>query len=57
MVQATMGSLTQLLGPFEGAGPIVFAGVALILFFEAVIVISAFVATLPDRSRANRPRR
>jgi len=57
MVQATMGSLSQLLGPFEGTGLVVLLGVVLILLFEALVVVSTFIATLPDRSRASRPRR
>jgi hypothetical protein len=57
MMQATMGSFSQLLEPFEGAGIIVLVGVVLILFFEAAVVISTFIATLPDRNRPGRPRR
>jgi hypothetical protein len=55
MAQATMSSISQLLAPFDDAGLILILVIVAVLFFEALIVLSAFLATLPDRRRTRGP--
>jgi len=49
MVQSSMSSLADLLGTANGLGIVVIAGVALILLWEALIVVCVLLATLSDR--------
>jgi hypothetical protein len=49
-----MSSLADFLGTANGLGVVVIAGVALILFWEALIVVCVLLATLSDRQLARK---
>jgi hypothetical protein len=54
MVQSSMSSFADFFGTVDGMGVLLIAGVALVLLWEAVIVVCAVLATLASRKPAQK---